>query len=249
MNHNNYENHKDEIEILKNILFDDLKIVEDTPIFKLELTLKADVIEPKILLKASIDMIESYPEKHPRIEIVDSSNYLPSKNIRGIASKISDFISENPGFPVIYQVYEMLKEFVIIEESELTVEHELKAKKQEEDLIDAKIKKENEISLLETKTFTPVNRETYEKWFKTFMDEVNKNKKNKKKTDEIASRQSGREFFVNMKNPKDIEAEDKLEQEYEDSQVKNDDVLFYDTQAFDEDIDNIDFDNIAVEDD
>ena len=52
---------------------------------------------------------------------------------------------------------------------------------------------------------------------------------------------SGREFFMNLKNPKDLEAEDKLEEEIEESSTKEEDVLFYDQQAFDEDIDNIDF--------
>ena len=53
---------------------------------------------------------------------------------------------------------------------------------------------------------------------------------------------------MNMKNPKDIEAQDKLEGEIEDSPDKNEDVLFFDQQAFDEDIDNIDFDKIGVDD-
>jgi len=248
MNHKNYENHKDEIEILKNILFEDLKIVEDNPIFKLELTLKADVSEPKILLKASIELIEDYPDKHPVIEIIDTSNYLPSKNIRGIALKITDCVNENAGFPVIYQIYEILKEFVISEESNLNDEQQLKMKKIQEENYAAKLKIEMEMNLIETKTFTPVNKETYEKWFKTYIDETNKKNKNKKKSDEIASRQSGREFFMNMKNPKDIEAQDKLEGEIEDSPDKNEDVLFFDQQAFDEDIDNIDFDKIGVDD-
>jgi hypothetical protein len=89
-----------------------------------------------------------------------------------------------------------------------------------------------------------VNKESYEKWYKGYMDELNKKNKNKKKLDEIAARTSGREFFMNLKNPKDIEAEEKLEEEIEgDTQGtgKEDDVLFYDQQAFDEDIDNIDF--------
>ena len=46
---------------------------------------------------------------------------------------------------------------------------------------------------------------------------------------------------MNLKNPKDLEAEDKLEEEIEESSTKEEDVLFYDQQAFDEDIDNIDF--------
>ena len=239
MNHKNYEPQKDEIEILKNILFDDLRVLEESPIFKLELTLKADTNEPKILLKVSIEMTEDYPEKPPIYNIFDDSNYLPSKNIREVSAKIAEMIRENTGFPAIYQMYEMLKEFVANEENSLKAESELKAKKVEEAKEKARI--EMEMNLLETKTFTPVNKENYEKWLKGFMDEINKKNKNKKKTDEIASRMSGREFFMNLKNPKDLEAEDKLEEEIEESSTKEEDVLFYDQQAFDEDIDNIDF--------
>jgi len=56
---------------------------------------------------------------------------------------------------------------------------------------------------------------------------------------------------MNLKNPKDLEAEEKLEEEIEASQQneKTDDVQFYDQQVFDENIDDIDFDKIGVEDD
>jgi hypothetical protein len=246
MNHANYESHKDEIEMLKNIAFDELKIIEDSPIFKLELTLKADISEPKILLKTNIDLIEEYPDKRPLIEITDSSNYLPSKNIKNMITKIYEFIEENIGMPVIYQIYEMLKDFVNTEESTLNAEVEQKQKKLEEQK--QKEKHDSEMQLLETKTFTSVNKESYEKWFKGFVDELNKVRKNKKK-DEMAARMSGREFFMNLKNPKDLEAEEKLEEEIEGSAEKPEDALFYDQQVFDEDIDNIDFDKIGVEDD
>jgi hypothetical protein len=254
MNHVNYETHKDEIEILKNILFDDLTIAEEHPLFKLELNLKADISDPKILLKVFIELIEDYPNQPPTYSIIDDSNYLPSKNIREISGKISEMIKENSGFPVIYQMYEMLKEFVNNEENSLKAENEMREKKIEEEKEKEKKRHEMEMSLLETKSFTPVNKETYEKWFKAYIDEINKKNKNKKKADEIAARTSGREFFMNMKNPKDIEAEEKLEEEIENSSNntgtgKDDDVLFYDQQAFDEDIDNIDFDKIGVDDD
>jgi hypothetical protein len=242
MNHTNYEAHKDEIEILKNILFEELKVVEEHPEFKLELTLKADTSDPKILLKVHIEMIEEYPEKPLVYSIMDDSNYLPSKNIREVSAKIAEMITENTGFPIIYQLYEMLKEFVNNEENSFKAETEQNAKKVEEAKEKARI--ELEMNLLETKSFTQVNKESYEKWYKGYMDELNKKNKNKKKLDEIAARTSGREFFMNLKNPKDIEAEEKLEEEIEgDTQGtgKEDDVLFYDQQAFDEDIDNIDF--------
>lgn len=247
MNHRNHEAHKDEIEILKNILFEEMQIVEEEPIYKLELTLKADSSDAKIHLKVNIDMIEEYPEQPPVYSMTDTSNYLPSKNIRDFILKIDEMIKENTGFPVIYQMYEMMKEFVNNEESALKAETEQKAKKIEEAKEKARI--QEEMALLETRTFTPVNKETYEKWFKSYMDEINKGKKNKKKTDEIAARFSGREYFMNLKNPKDSETE-KLEEEGEDIEpsenkpeenAKEGDVLFYDQQAFDEDIDNIDF--------
>ena len=55
---------------------------------------------------------------------------------------------------------------------------------------------------------------------------------------------------MNLKNPKDLEAEEKLEEEFENSNndKPDDNVLFFDQQAFNEDLEDIDFDKIGVDD-
>jgi hypothetical protein len=97
--------------------------------------------------------------------------------------------------------------------------------------------------LIETKTFTPVTKEKFEEWFKTFYAKT----KTKAKIEQEA-RLSGRDFFANMKNKTgEFEDDDKDE---DIAAEEGGDALFYDADAFEENIDDIDFeqDDAGIDD-
>ena len=56
-----YEEQKDEVDLLQNILFDKLKIVQDLPTFSLEMTITATIDEPKMEFLLLVDLPEDYP--------------------------------------------------------------------------------------------------------------------------------------------------------------------------------------------
>lgn len=108
----NYEAQKDEIELLKNILFDQMEVHDECP-FNIEISAKPDILEnPTLHLKLNITFTEEYPNAEPEFEIHDESNCLPSNKIKTISEKIKSFIQENLGFAMVYQIYEMVKVYL-----------------------------------------------------------------------------------------------------------------------------------------
>jgi hypothetical protein len=105
----NYEAQKDEIELLKNILFDQMEVHDECP-FNIEISVKPDILEVPILhLKLNIIFTEDYPNAEPTFEIHDESNCLASHKIKTINEKVREFVQENLGFAMIYQIYELIK--------------------------------------------------------------------------------------------------------------------------------------------
>jgi len=106
----NYETHKDEVELLKNILFDKLTIEEEEPLFILNIEIEPDVQEePKLFFSIKIKLIPEYPDTEPVVEIEETSNILPSLKITKLKEEITEFSKENFGMPMVYQIYEMIK--------------------------------------------------------------------------------------------------------------------------------------------
>lgn len=91
--------------------------------------------------------------------------------------------------------------------------------------------------LIETKTFTPVTKEKFEEWFKTFYAKV----KPKSKLEQEA-RLSGRDFFASLKNKTGEESDEEGKDEDVPEEEGGDNAFFYDADAFEENIDDIDFD-------
>ena len=133
-------------------------------------------------------------------------------------------------------------------QNKLMVEEE-KKKKYEDKL------KSMEKELIETRTYTPVTRENFEVWFKKFYSEQ---MKGKEKKIEQEQRQTGREIFMNMKNLKsgegltEADEGDTEDREEETTKVENEDQkenpIVFDAEAFEENIDDIDFDQEFVDD-
>lgn len=119
----------------------------------------------------------------------------------------------------------------------------------EEEKKKAILKAEKEAEkLLESRTFTPVTKESFENFFKTFYD---KNFKKSKKILEQEARITGREYFMLAKNKAlnndldigdDID-EDNIPEEKIEEKKKNE--FDFDEEAFnvDENLDDLDFDD------
>jgi hypothetical protein len=248
----NYEQHKDEIELLKNILFEKLTINEELPKFNVEIKVKPDCIEdPKLELQINIKLPDQYPDIAPKFEIVDVSNYLASSKIKYLAEKANELILEQLGMPMIYQIYELAQAFANEQEEYLHMETQKKAAFEEEykrKLLESSKKEVDQSQLLEVKTFTKVTKEAFEAWFKKFYSEINKKKC--KIIAEQETRQSGREYFFNMKNkPEEIDGDDEENIKEEDASDKDkENAAFFDAHAFEENLDDIDFDNDNFDD-
>lgn len=110
INNANYEIQKDEIELLKNILFEKMTVLEEMPHIVVQIDLNPDIVEESILnFIITFTMIPEYPEKEPEMEIEETTNNLPSSKITKLKEDITIFCQENFGMPMIYQIYEMIK--------------------------------------------------------------------------------------------------------------------------------------------
>lgn len=254
----NHEAHKDEVELLTNILFEQLQIIEDSPQYILEIKVTPDVIdEPKLDFILKFTLPSEYPNASPNFEINDISNHLASSKIKSLLENIKIFVQENLGMPMVYQIYEMVKDFANEQEQILHDEQKEKTKVEEEKLLKYNEKlKHMETTLIETRTFTPVNKENFDVWFKKFYADQNKGKEKKL---EQEARQSGREYFMKLKADGLYEDEAPDEEDSSNTcndtsnntqdQKEKDNQMFFDAEAFEENIDDIDFDQEYIEDD
>lgn len=244
----NHESHKDELELLQNILFEQITINEDSPNYDFDISIKLDAESPKLNFILKINLPDEYPNVHPIYEVSEQSNILPSSRIKTLNEKIKEFAEENLGFPMIYQIYELVKDYGNEQEEALNNENISRLTLEEE----AKRNYNNKIqaidkSLIETKTFTPVTKDSFEVWFKKFYGDRKKLKKNA----EIELRMTGREYFMNLKNIKTSEIENEGEDDEDageststnvNNNTEDKSAMFFDAEAFEENIDDIDFD-------
>jgi len=106
----NYDTQKDEIEILSNILFEQLKIIKEEPFYEFEIAIVPDTEEPKIKIVFYVSFTEEYPNSLPKFDIQDKTHYVSSKEINMLKDKIIKYHTEEScGMPIIYQAYEMIK--------------------------------------------------------------------------------------------------------------------------------------------
>jgi hypothetical protein len=255
ISNSNYETHKDEVELLNNILFESIKILEELPNFILEIIIVPDIIEdPKLNFKLKFTLPDDYPNSSPIFEVTDVSNYLASSKIKYLHEKVKSLVEENLGMTMMYQIYEMVKDFANEQEDMMHQETQNKIKLEEE-----KVRKYNEKvshidkELMETRTFTPVTKESFDIWFKKFYAEGSKERAKKVEQD---ARQSGREHFMNSKNltGDDGETDENDEVDVDKLNINKENIddkepVVFDENVFDENIDDIDFDEGEYEDD
>ena len=113
----NYDQQIEEIELLKNIIPEKIKILKEEPNFNIQLEIEANNIEEPIKKFILIIYLNyNYPEQSPEFKINEINNNISDNGETNIKNQLAEYCAENIGFPVIYQLYEICQEFANIEE-------------------------------------------------------------------------------------------------------------------------------------
>jgi hypothetical protein len=115
----NYEQQEEEIEVLKNILPEKVTILKSEPNFHIQIEIEGENPEEEEPFKTfylEIFLNNSYPEKAPRIKVYEANDCLNEKRKDMLMKKLDEYCKENEGISMIYQLYEIVKEFADEEE-------------------------------------------------------------------------------------------------------------------------------------
>ena len=126
----NYEQQLEEIEILQNILLEKVKIIKDEPNFHIQIEIEGDNPNQDETFKTfylEVQLNNDYPEKPPKLKIFEANDNLSDKNKENIMKQLEEYCQENIGMPMIYQLYEIMKEFAD-EEEKISIKEEKKEK-------------------------------------------------------------------------------------------------------------------------
>ena len=243
------EQQKDEIDLLQNIIFEKMQIVQEEPNYIIFMEIKSDIENPKMKFNLTVTLNDEYPDKEPTFELLEVNNFLASVKVRELEEKLKSLCKEYIGMSMLYQMYESILSFVDEEEEKIISEEKAEEFKLEEAkrLLEQK-KKEEEEKLLNQRTYTPVTKELFEEWYKNFID---KKKKERKEKDPNMDKLTGRQFFLN-KNLKIEENNEEIakKDEEEDKKIednKEEDNVEYNPELYEEDIGNIDFDKDDID--
>ncbi len=245
----NREQQQDEIDLLQNIIFDKMKIVENEPNFKIFMEIKSDIENPKMKFHLTVTLNDEYPDKEPTFELSEVNNFLASAKVKELESKLASLCTEYISMPMMYQMYECILTYADEEEEKLLKEEKAEQLRIEEEqrLLEQK-RKEEEEKLLEQRTYTPVTKELFDEWYKNF---IKKKKEEKKEKEPNSVKLTGRQFFLNKnlkieeteedKAKKDEEEDNKIEDNKEEENVE------YNPELYEEDIGNIDFEKEDID--
>ena len=111
-----YEEQKEEIELLKNIIPDRLTIKSEEPNYILEISVKSSLDNPEKEYKLKIYLNYFYPEKSPRFEFYEINDFLQESRKKEVISELNKILEENVGMGILYQLYECAIEFADKEE-------------------------------------------------------------------------------------------------------------------------------------
>ena len=111
-----YEEQKDEIDILTNILPDRLTIESEDPNYVLNIIVKSSVENPEKEYRLKIYLNYFYPEKSPRFEFYEINDFLQEKRKKEAISRLNKVLEENIGLTTLFQLYEAAIEFADEEE-------------------------------------------------------------------------------------------------------------------------------------
>ena len=245
----NHDQQQDEIDLLQNIIFDKMKIVESEPNFKIFMEIKSDIENPKMKFHLTVTLNEEYPDKEPTFELLEVNNHLASAKVRDLESKLSSLCQEYINMPMLYQMYECILSFADEEEEKLLKEEKEIQKKIEEEkrIMEEKLKEEEE-KLVQQRTYTPVTKELFDEWYKKF---IKKKREEKKEKEPNSNKLTGRQFFLNRNLKIEENEEDKIkkdeEEEKKEEDNKDEENVEYNPELYEEDIGNIDFDKDDID--
>ena len=115
----NYEQQEEEIEVLKNILPEKVTVLKTEPNFHIQIEIEGENNEEEEHFKTfylEIYLNNNYPEKAPRFKIYEANDCLNDKRKDMLIKKLDEYCKENEGISMIYQLYEIVKEFADEEE-------------------------------------------------------------------------------------------------------------------------------------
>ena len=240
---------QDEIDLLQNIIFDKMKIVESEPNFIIFMEIKSDIEDPKMKFHLTVTLNDEYPDKEPTFELLEVNNHLASAKVRVLESKLSSLCQEYINMPMLYQMYECILSFADEEEEKLLKEEKEIQKKIEEEkrIMEEKLKEEEE-KLVQQRTYTPVTKELFDEWYKKF---IKKKREEKKEKEPNSNKLTGRQFFLNRNLKIEENEEDKIkkdeEEEKKEEDNKDEENVEYNPELYEEDIGNIDFDKDDID--
>ena len=111
-----YEEQKDEIEILNNIIPDRLTIESEDPNYILNIIVKSSLDNPEKEYRLKIYLNYFYPEKSPRFEFYEINDFLQESRKKEAISRLNKVLEENLGITTLFQLYESAIEFADEEE-------------------------------------------------------------------------------------------------------------------------------------
>ena len=175
------EQQQEEIDLLQNIIFEKMKLLQEEPDFIIFMEIKSDIEKPKMKFNLTVTLNDEYPDKEPTFELLEVNNFLASAKVRELEEKLNSICKEYISMPMLYQMYECVLSFADEEEEKLINEE----KQEEIKIAEAKRllelkKKEEEEKLLNSRTYTPVTKELFDSWYKDFIEKKKKRKKRKR---------------------------------------------------------------------
>ena len=239
---------QDEIDLLQNIIFEKMKIIQEEPNYIIFMEIKSEVENAKMKFHLTVTLNDEYPDKEPTFELAEVNNFLASAKVRELEEKLNSLCKEYISMPMLYQMYESILSFADEEEEKLLNEEKLEEKKLEEAkrLLEQK-KKEEEERLLNSRTYTPVTKELFDEWYKNFIE---KKKKERREKEPNMDKLTGRQFFMNKNLKMEEKNEDIKKDEEEDKKAednKDEENVEYNPELYEEDIGNIDFDKDDID--
>ena len=242
------EQQQEEIDLLQNIIFEKMKLLQEEPNFIIFMEIKSDIEKPKMKFNLTVTLNEEYPDKEPTFELLEVNNFLASAKVRELEEKLNSICKEYISMPMLYQMYESVLSFADEEEEKLINEEKQEKIKLAEAkrLLELK-KKEEEEKLLNSRTYTPVTKELFDSWYKDFIE---KKKKERREKEPNMDKLTGRQFFLNKnlkieENNDEIKKDDEEDKKIEDN--KDEENVEYNPELYEEDIGNIDFDKDDID--
>ena len=209
------EQQQEEIDLLQNIIFENMKILEEEPNFKIFMEIKSDIEKPKMNFHLTVTLNEEYPDKEPTFQLYEINNYLASSKVRDLESKLRSLCKEYINMPMLYQMYECILTFA----------------------------NEEEEKLIMNRTYTPVTKELFDAWYKDFIKKKKEERKIKEPNmDKLTGRQFFMNKNLKIEeNTEEIAKKDE-DEDKNNEENKDEENVEYNPELYEEDIGNIDFD-------